>query len=291
MNANVKPGVHYNFSNRQRAVAKLPPKAQEKLAYLRETQMRVTAMKDGIASQLENARTNFNEARTSLVKFESEFGATYISIEEVGERDQDGKKKRVRIEREREEHKPLVAEVERWKGELARLSDQLNSLHSGFSVDTLLDEIGAMEGKLVSVPPPKISEKGSPKEMLASLREKESATEASIEEIDNAPCLPSEAKAKLRAEIDVLAAQGAPEVTHLFRSGSVVWPEQMVVSNGAGVHQFATVSNQRDAFSLLVWLNKDAILKRLEEEIDFEADGANALSAGDCQERCVSRFL
>jgi hypothetical protein len=274
-------GARYNFSRRETAISKLPPEAMTKLASLRESALRAQAMKDGLVTQLDNIRDNLNEAKADLNRFDRDYGATFMATEEVGEPDEHGNRKRVRVERERPERAPIAARVDRLKSELQKVTDTLNELHAGFSVDTLLDEVGAMDGKLIAVPPVKIPDKGTLKDILANLREKQSATESDIEEITNAPCTAAEAKAKLRAEVDVLAAQGAPEISTLFRGGSVAWQQIQIVSDGRGHHPHTVVSTQRDAFSLQVWIHKDQILKRLEEDIDFEADGANALTSED----------
>jgi hypothetical protein len=91
----------------------------------------------------------------------------------------------------------------------------------------------------------------------------------------------------VRALIEALAMRSAPDVTNLIEhDADLVWPTTRVtteVHNAAagavGFHQ-AT-----DTVGLLAWLMKDQIIKKLDAEIDGEADDAASLSHEERQRR------
>jgi hypothetical protein len=71
--------------------------------------------------------------------------------------------------------------IARFRAEMMKISERQAQLLSGFSIETVLAKVAQIEGKLVPVAPPKMTERGSPKETLAALREKQSALEAMID--------------------------------------------------------------------------------------------------------------
>jgi hypothetical protein len=77
-----------------------------------------------------------------------------------------------------------------------------------------------------------------------------------------------------------LAAQGAPDATPLLHNGgTIAFAEQQIIASGMGVHQYSTVSQQRDAFSLLIWLRKNEILAALDAQLEAEGNSVTSLSA------------
>jgi hypothetical protein len=105
--------------------------------------------------------------------------------------------------------------------------------------------------------------------------------------VRSAPLPAADARAQMRAAIERLAEHGTPDVSPLVEAGhDIVWQSTMtrltlaavVGSDGARVlgHAMGEVT---DLQALLTWLLRDALIGRLEAEIDAVADDAAALSA------------
>jgi hypothetical protein len=83
----------------------------------------------------------------------------------------------------------------------------------------------------------------------------------------------------MRAEVEKLAQRGAVKCTALIDGGKLTFPmtqHRSTVHNaqpGAVAHHEAP-----DALALVAWLHKDALLKKLDAEIDAVADDKNAMS-------------
>jgi hypothetical protein len=83
----------------------------------------------------------------------------------------------------------------------------------------------------------------------------------------------------MRAQIEALAMQGAPSVSLLIElDGKVEFKTQRLTSEIHGERRLLGFSETADAVALVAWLHKDALIKRLDAEIDTEADDKAALS-------------
>ncbi|HVO94562.1 MAG TPA: hypothetical protein VMT22_17065 [Terriglobales bacterium] len=83
----------------------------------------------------------------------------------------------------------------------------------------------------------------------------------------------------MKAQIEALAERGRPNLFALVHGGAVQWPMEMLVSTGAGVHQYSTVANVPDTLGIFAWTHKDALLKKLDTEIAASlGDGTDASS-------------
>lgn len=92
-----------------------------------------------------------------------------------------------------------------------------------------------------------------------------------------APVPSAVVKARLAAEIDRIAEAGAPDVCAAIEGGDLIrWPTatQHIGIRGAGVGSAV----MPDALALVVWLHRDALVKKLSGEVDAIADDANALT-------------
>lgn len=96
---------------------------------------------------------------------------------------------------------------------------------------------------------------------------------ADQERFEAVPLPSSEAKARARAQIDELAARGAPKVTTLVerRGTEFVFP-QTHSHNRDG--SFMSI----DVQAVLAWLHRDALIAAVEAEIDAIADDENAMT-------------
>jgi hypothetical protein len=103
---------------------------------------------------------------------------------------------------------------------------------------------------------------------------------ADLHRIQSAPFPSSHAKAQMRAQIEVLSQQGAVNVGRLVEhDGQIEWPTKMLRSDvRGGDHPALAFAETHDAVPLLVWLHRDLLIKRLDQEIDSEADDKSAMS-------------
>jgi hypothetical protein len=104
--------------------------------------------------------------------------------------------------------------------------------------------------------------------------------------IESAPFLSSFCKAKMRAEIEGLAARGEPDVSLLLERGDgIIWPDQRVQSDVYSEQRSLAFAQVSDTLAIFAWLHRDALIKQLSALIDSEADDKSALSDTDRQLR------
>ena len=92
--------------------------------------------------------------------------------------------------------------------------------------------------------------------------------------VASAPIPASEAKILMRREIDTLAEAGAPDVSPYLEGGAIRWPVAPLKRGDGSVITFDLL----DVRSLLVWLDRDRLISRLEAEIDATSDPDLAMS-------------
>jgi hypothetical protein len=115
---------------------------------------------------------------------------------------------------------------------------------------------------------------------ISNRRRRVREIKATLHRIGSAPYPSAHAKTQMRAQIEALAMLGAPDVSNLIEHDrQIVWPTQRVQSQVVGTATPSLAFAEMDAaIPLLVWLNKDALIKRLDAKIDAEADPKAALS-------------
>lgn len=106
---------------------------------------------------------------------------------------------------------------------------------------------------------------------------------ADAHRIRSAPYPSAEAKAKLRQHIAQLAEAGVPNVDSMIEHGSpLTFATTMLQTVVRGTDALAlAITEQPDTLSLLAFLFKDEMIKRIEAEIDEVADDEAALSERD----------
>jgi hypothetical protein len=112
------------------------------------------------------------------------------------------------------------------------------------------------------------------------LKHRRRELKADLHRINSTPFPSADAKAKMRAQIDALAAAGEPYVGSVIEHfGDVGFPTRQM---SALVHNSTpgaiAITDEPDAIGLMMWLFRDEIVARLERAIDANADDANALS-------------
>jgi hypothetical protein len=109
---------------------------------------------------------------------------------------------------------------------------------------------------------------------------------ADLHRIESAPFPSSHAKQRMRAQIEALAMQGAPSVSSLIEhDGKIEFQTQRLTSEVHAERRSLAFTEVSDAVALVAWLHKDALIKRLDAEIDGEADDKAALSHDARQQR------
>ena len=90
----------------------------------------------------------------------------------------------------------------------------------------------------------------------------------------------------MREQIEQFAQRGAPSVSRLVElDGPVEFETQRVQSEVHGERRSLAFHEAVDVVGLVAWLHKDALIKRLDAEIDSEADDGAALSHEMRQQR------
>lgn len=118
-------------------------------------------------------------------------------------------------------------------------------------------------------------------ETIEKLRDKIAGLDADLHEANSANYTRSEIKATMRAEIEALAEAGRVDVMGTVAYlGELRWPRTRLTTVDGGAPSTSMVFGT-DARAVLAWLHKDALLARLEAEIDEQTDDAAALSAAD----------
>ena len=120
------------------------------------------------------------------------------------------------------------------------------------------------------------------------LRHRVRELRADLHRIESAPFPSSHACAKMRQTIEALAMRGAVNVSHLVeRDGDIEFPTTRITAmvrnieqQQAGAVAFVAVS---DTTAIFAWLHQAELIRRLDEEIQSEADDDAALSVEDRQ--------
>jgi hypothetical protein len=109
---------------------------------------------------------------------------------------------------------------------------------------------------------------------------------ADLHRIESAPFPSSYCKQRMVAQIEALAVRGAPNVANLIEhDGKIEFATLRVQAEVFAEKRALAFSEQADALALFAWLHKDALIKRLDAEIDAESDDAAALSHADREVR------
>ena len=103
---------------------------------------------------------------------------------------------------------------------------------------------------------------------------------AAINRNTSAPFPSAYAKAQMRRQIEQLAERGAASVSSLVEHDSPVeFPTtQLMVSVRNATPGAVGFLDVTDTLALFAWMRRDALIKRLDAEIDAEADDKNALT-------------
>ncbi|WP_354134414.1 hypothetical protein [Bradyrhizobium sp. S3.9.1] len=129
-------------------------------------------------------------------------------------------------------------------------------------------------------PEPKLLKGETVLDAIERLRRRGRELKADLHRIRSAPFPSSHAKAQMREQIEALAQRGAPSVSLLIEHDrDIAWPKQQMQSAVYNAQPGAIAyAEATDAVALFAWTLKDQLIKRLDAEIDAEADDKAALS-------------
>jgi hypothetical protein len=131
----------------------------------------------------------------------------------------------------------------------------------------------------IEVEPPKLNKGEDILSALEKVRRRGRELKADLARIAAAPFPSAYCKQRMREQIETLAMQGAPSVARLVElDGPVDFQTQRLTSEVHAERRLLAFTEAPDALALTCYLQKDALIKRLDAEIDAEADDKAALS-------------
>jgi hypothetical protein len=121
---------------------------------------------------------------------------------------------------------------------------------------------------------------------LGSTRERIEALRADLQSVEDAPQPSHVAKARIREQVDALAAEGRPSVWPVIESstGRIGWPQGVPTHAKVG-GELLSLPSGHDSLALVAWLHRDSLIAALEREVDAKADDASALTDDERTER------
>ncbi|MEJ2375225.1 MAG: hypothetical protein P8Y71_07290 [Pseudolabrys sp.] len=241
----------------------LPSFARAKYNKLRALDKRTRALRDGLSAQLSQVREQMADAQRDLAIFDRRNKPEAAFTIEEGKR----------VPAKFPARDELLALIDSLKSETTRLSEEINAATTGIDlneIDRWLADHANVQFVEATVKPTKLS--------LDAIRQRQKEISADIATVQNAPRTVVEAKAAMRAEINRLAELGRPDVASLYNGQPLEWPTEMLVANGAGVHPHIVTATVKHTFALTVWMNRDLLIQKLDEEIEHQGDDSFALS-------------
>jgi hypothetical protein len=106
---------------------------------------------------------------------------------------------------------------------------------------------------------------------------------ADLHATGSAPIPSATAKALVRAQVEQLAAHGAPKVMPVVEiGGRIGWPQRtlrgdFIGSAGATAAMKRAAVSGPDGLAVVAWLHRDMLIERLEREVDDLDDDSQAL--------------
>lgn len=227
----------------------------------------------------EKARNDIDQLREDLAKVELN-----ISIQEeqrATRRDTDPEP--VILRKAREDAALIKTEISRLqsrRSEYTTISAETAELSSALSKYVARIKETA-RSHTIAVEPRVLGGEG-PGDSLERLRRRVRELRSDLDQVRFAPYPSSEAKQLVRAQIDLLAARGAPTLFDVIDSrGDIKWPEHitrsmsMSVSNEPAQMVITTIP---DTLAIFAWLHRDALIAGLDREIEASSQDDQALT-------------
>lgn len=249
-----------NFRGKQ-----IPTRAAQKVAALSQARTDALAMARAASEQVRDKAADLREARAEFehrtVPTASNRGA--VRLEDPNSPALQSVRRRIQSLAEQVSELQAAADARQQRAQtIGGLFQRIEAFINRLPDDHVL------EGHTPA--PPKLAKGESPPEAIEALRKTVRELKAEIARVRSLPVTPSEAKEKIRAEVAALVEKGRPNVAGVIGGfGAITWPDRMTA-----------VGYQLDVLPLLTWLNRDAMLDRLEAEVDAIA-GTDGISGPD----------
>jgi hypothetical protein len=261
-------------------LAGLPKEARDRFQHLRALESRAAALRDGLLDQRRHVRTELEDAQRELGRFDREHQPdTAFAYEEDAKT---GKRKRVPAVFP--ERVKLVEQINTLKAEMARLDTEAAETARGYTTDNILSWLNGVPAtaRFAVVAPRFVVPHGKTlDDVLDANRQEQAVISERIAELENAQNTVAEAMERIRADVNALAERGRPDISEALFGGSVRWPMAQLVTEVHGEHSHVGTATVKDTLGLFVWLNREAVLKRLEAEVEANGDDQTAVPATD----------
>ena len=194
---------------------------------------------------------------------------------------------------EQEKLKKVEANIKRLSALQSSRSDNWNAVGGLLeSLERYLSQFGA-EDKITEhdAPPVKLLKGQSPNSAVEACRARIERLRQDLNMVKSAPITTARAKEIARNQIMAFAERGRPDVTSTINHGEPVsWPsvEQTPLTVYGSKDRIVVYPNGNDGSAMLAWVHRDALIARIEAEIDAESDDSKALTDEDRCERMTS---
>jgi hypothetical protein len=138
---------------------------------------------------------------------------------------------------------------------------------------------GNCQIEAIEIEPPKLLKGEGIIDTIERLRRRCRELKADAHRISSSPFPSSYCKQRMRAQVEALAMQGAPNVSALIEiDGKVEFQTQRLQSEVHAERRLLAFAQVPDTLALTCWLHKDALIAALDREISTESDDPNSLS-------------
>jgi hypothetical protein len=195
-----------------------------------------------------------------------------------------------RLQTERNRLEAIQADMGEMQASLVARSERLASL--GRLIERLTRYAESLSGhRIVAAPTvnPRLPKNGDLRAEVERVRREIAKFNADLREVEAAPHPSALAKSRARQTVEALAERGRPDVSGMIQHGETnpEWPSLSLrvglsasVAMAQATHPVVGLghADHADALALVAWLHRDALIARIETEIDDYADDAKALT-------------
>jgi hypothetical protein len=248
----------------------------------REKMIAIKQASSNASAAVRKCRDNIEDLKESLAVIDRNIST---QSEYHGRHQTPGNKEPVILSNLRDEAEIVRAEIKRLQTAMAdslEISSKTQSLSAalfsyvGYIKDGARSHTIAVEPKLLSGE--------SQADAVNRLRRRQRELKSDLDHIRFASWPSSEAKKLARSHVDALVERGRPNVFDLINNrGQIAWPtvttQQMSMPVTAGQDAQLILTTVHDDLAIMAWLDRDAMVARLDAEIDSCSDDSEALTA------------
>jgi hypothetical protein len=257
---------------------RLPDTARQRLLALRDDRDDAHAMLNAIHGKR-------NETLEAKLDADRQLSRISVQLDSEHRRDPDEKLKDPRFIAAKKRADSVTAEFQRVDAAFQARGHRAQMISS--LVDNMIEPYLRSLPAHVSLVPiedrPAALKKGeSPITAIDRVRKEQQELRAELHAIRSAPHLSADAKKRVRAEIEALAARGAPNIFKTIEFDEPIdWPKvkaETTVYPQPGQPSPALMVRAPDALAVLAWLMREPLIAAIEAELTRAADDDAALS-------------